>query len=715
MKAKLHIPLFSRAAWLALFLWIPVTPRAAQPGSDETASRFRPAAEQLAALVQSFVGRDEIVGAELLVLHEGSLVLQRAFGFKDRESKEAMTPNTLFAIRSMTKPFIGMAAQLLIEDGKLEVDAPVARYLSSFANERSGAVTVRQLLTHRSGFPLGHDLGKPLSAFSGVRELADLAGKRGPLHLPDSRYLYSDVGSDVLGAIVAEVAGVPLEEFIRRRITEPLQLADTFSEARAVTEEYRGRVAPRYLGISGHWTRYWGSEDAPIHPFLKGSGGLYSTTRDYARFLQAWCERGAGASARLLSDVVIARALTPVSKDAHQTGFPDSAGDYGQMWMLYCGRGEAGEPFAFGHGGSDGTHAYAFPEQKLIVCYFTQTRGNETSPRFEAALSHLFLRPNPEAFSAMLRPAEPRALGEFTGLYARDNRLATLAAIVALDGTLAFEIPGRMLLRLRATAERDRWVPEQAPNDAVTFRRDAGRVVGFALERGGRVEEAVRFRPEAGLPEIDEVHALRARVASAEALRAVVPFGIRATIERAGSTNEMRSLTAADGRSFMEIDLGNKGKMRVWVAGDRVWRELPGAAVQELRGVARNEYLESSPLAAFGDWRVHFQEIVVLARETMDERSVLRVRTVPRVGFATTKWLDAETGAIVREQGISVIPGAGVQGTETRYADFRRVGGVLLPHVQTTTLPRIPAAKMIVTYTEVTPRAEIDAALLAPP
>ncbi len=119
-------------------------------------------------------------------------------------------------------------------------------------------------------------------------------------------------------------------------------------------------------------------------------------------------------------------------------------------------------------------------------------------------MSHLFLKPDAAAFGRLFSPTKARGLEEFTGLYARDNRVDSLGAIMRLDDTLAFEMGGRMVIRLRPTNEADRWVPERASNDSVTFRREDGRVTGLTLRRGERIDVAVRFRPDASLPTVDE-------------------------------------------------------------------------------------------------------------------------------------------------------------------------------------------------------------------
>lgn len=684
-----------------------------QPPASDSHSRFAAPAENLGRLVQSFVDRDEIVGAELLVLHQGRPILHRAFGEMDRDDRRPMQTDSYFAIRSMTKPFTGMAVQLLVDEGKVELDAPVARYLPSFDNERSREITVRQLLEHRSGLPLSVTPGRPLNTVTGgLRELADLAGERGPTHAPGSRFVYSDAGSDALGAMVAAVSGQPLHAFIRERILEPLQLSDIFPEFEAVTASRRSRVPARYTGVAGYWTRYWSATEAPLYPFLKGSGGLVATAPDYAGFLESWRLAMRGRSLPMLSQEAIERALKPASRDALGTGFPDMVADYGQMWMLYRRPASPDEIVAFGHTGSDGTYAYAFPNEELVVCYLTQTRGNETGQRFEAALSHLFLAPDEAEFTALLEPVQARGLEEFTGLYAREGRVDALAAIVDLDGVLMFEFPGRMMLRLRPTDDRDRWIPERMPNDAIQFRRESGRVVGLATIRSGRVDEAVRFRPDASLPVIDELLALRRNAVPEGAWRASLPLRITSTLEQNGAVYPVVEIHDDADRSLTEIDLGGAGRMRVWTNGDRVWRQAPGQAVIELSGLERSDELNGSLRALMGNWREAFDEIIVLSREVFEGEDVYRVRLVPAEGLASTKLVRASDGVVLAEMSLSLIPGAGLLPVEKGYSDFRQEAGLTLPAAQ---VLRVGGTEIRTRIIGVEARAVLDRNDLTPP
>ena len=700
---------------LALSPIFALTTTAESSTPESPDSPLTSAAQQLDQLVASSVARDEMVGAEVFILHRGVVLLHRAYGWKDRESRKPMELDSFFALRSMTKPLTGMAAQLLIDEGKLELDASVATYLPSFDNEASRSITVRHLLTHRSGLPVGFSaaMGKPLAEYSGLRELADQSGATGPAFLPGSRFLYSDAGSDALGAIVAEVAGHPLAEFIQERVLEPLGMTQTFPEHRVGEPKFRDRTATRYAGMTGSWTRYWAPFDPPLQPFLKGSGGLLSTPRDYARFLELWMQ--SGKHPRLLSVDAIERALSPSSKDANTTGFADTVADYGQMWMLIRDPQNSDERTGFGHSGSDGTLAYAFPKQELIVCLFTQSRGTVALRTFEQAISHLFLKPNPAAFARLLPPKETVPLDDYIGLYGPENRGRSIGAMIRYNGRLAFELQSRQVMLLRATDDRDRWVPERAPNDSVTFHRTDGRVTGFTLTNRGRATEAKRYIQDPKLPSLEEVATLRDRALPRENVGKVLPFRLTLKGEMAGAAFVSTMLMDRDGRSFAEVDFGAQGKMRVWVTGDRAWRQLPGQPKPvELHGVERAEELSGSLAALLGDWRNHYRDIVVLGQETFQGSEVIRIRTAPAEGFASTKLLNVKTGAVMADYGISVPPGAGLMPIETRYSDFRMIEGLLLSHEYTVILPGGDANRVKMTLVNVEPRISVEPDTFAP-
>ena len=165
------------------------------------------ALKAMAAGIRQLVEDDEAVGAEVLVLHKRKVVLHEAFGWSDLDRRTPFTRNTIVCVRSMTKPLVGTAIQMLIDEGKLSLTDRASKYLKSFDNDKSRAVTIEQLLTHTAGFPLTL-VNKQLSSYSGQRAIVDEAGKIGPSSPPGS-FKYSDTDSETLAAIVAEVSGQP--------------------------------------------------------------------------------------------------------------------------------------------------------------------------------------------------------------------------------------------------------------------------------------------------------------------------------------------------------------------------------------------------------------------------------------------------------------------------------------------------------------------------
>ena len=116
-------------------------------GQDTTAQDLRPRSQgghRLLEVVRGYATNGDIVGGELMVIKNRRTVLHEAVGLSDRESKKPLKPDTIYCIRSMTKPMIGAAVQILVDEGRLSLDDTVSKYLPSFDNEKSRGITVRQ-------------------------------------------------------------------------------------------------------------------------------------------------------------------------------------------------------------------------------------------------------------------------------------------------------------------------------------------------------------------------------------------------------------------------------------------------------------------------------------------------------------------------------------------------------------------------------------------
>jgi CubicO group peptidase (beta-lactamase class C family) len=422
--------------------------------STHSATRAEALAE-LSAAIQKHLDANRIVGAEFLVIESGDVLLHEAYGWRDREAQKPMERDTIFNIRSMTKMLTGASAQILIDEGRLRLDDKVSQYLPGFDNNKSGGITVEQILTHCSGLPLS-TLTR-LDEFTDLYSLANSIGEKGPEFPPGSKFWYSDAGAETLGAVVEVVAGVTLDRFVRERLLVPLDMNDTFyvTEPEAPLD----RFASLYIGTPGAWTKWW-TPGEPFYPFAWGSQSLYSTPRDYARFLSMLLNDGIYQGSRILSEDAVDRILTPVSLMTNlgsdtpaPTGFPFTQVYYGQMSVLNVS--SDGQLQVFGHSGSDGTWAWAFPQHDLIILYFTQSRGQVTGIRLETDLDRLLVHPEYAPPPEIVAKYQP-----YLGTYISESAASRGEEFTVLlhNEHLGFDIPGLFICELKdPDAAGDRW------------------------------------------------------------------------------------------------------------------------------------------------------------------------------------------------------------------------------------------------------------------
>jgi len=445
------------------------------PASPESQGISGENLRSLADIVRGYVERDEITGAELLVIKNRRTIMHEAFGWKDREQKIPMELNTIFNVRSMTKPLTGMAAQMLIDAGRLRLDDRVSVCLESFANERCREITVEQLLTHRSGLPLMIPIDEEasqtptsiLKKFKRQAEIVDLIALRGPETKPGRFFQYSDAGSEALGALVSAVADQPLEEFVKNRILGPLKMVDAMMPLDPRDPRAK-RASSAYLGMPGSWMPYWRADSTSIYPFAMGSQSLYCTPMDYARVLALWMDGGAINGQRILSKEAVRRALDPLSDlEDYGSGFSGMRVKYGQMWMLFVPKNETdgGKPVLFGHGGSDGTMAWAWPELDLMILYFTQNRGTTTVFSLEREIERL-ITSSPSASPTIAQAEDHRP---YVGTYALKQQPSEVFIVTAKDGKLIVETPRGVKIELLPPDADGIRRFSLAPNQGVRF------------------------------------------------------------------------------------------------------------------------------------------------------------------------------------------------------------------------------------------------------
>lgn len=635
----------------------------------------------LGELVQTLVDEDEIVGAELLVLKNGHSILHQAYGWSDREAQVPMATGSVFCVRSMTKPVIGAAILMLIDDNQLEFDDHVADYLPSFDVEGSRDITVEHLLTHTSGLPMSLILGKDLNALhaeGGIRAVADLGGGTELGFEPGSSFNYSDQGTDTLTALIEIVSGMSAAEFVRARVLDPLGMADTTC-LMAEDHPLRSHALPKYAGTRGAWMRFWSPDKPALFPFFLGSQGLYSTLADYARFMEFWERKGRVGRERLVGSRFVRKALTPNPYTlGFPTGFPGLTADYGYLMQLWIGPGEEGaqsedaerELVVFGHTGSDGTHAWVFPEQKAMVLYFTQSRGNTTGLRVEEALGELFLGVPFDANQA----APP--FEQYLGYYweGEGDRYRTIVR----DGEdLALEILGKAVVPLTYVGD-DRWKFRPNPSIVLAFdRSESGEVTGYHI---GDHQE-FRFEPSADLPTADELAERVAKAHRIDLLESLGPLRMNSALnmEKLGITGEVTTVYVWPDRYRADTTAGENEEHTVF-DGSRVRYASSTQPATTLEGPRAADARLDSIFVRFGDLRRWFPRIQVIQRlEAPTGKEVLLVRMGDTSAPARTLYVDWETGRVYREDGMTHIENMGRIGHRMDFGDFRDVSGVLLP------------------------------------
>jgi len=494
MKRKrlqhLRTYILSTAIWTNMQLGAATFP----PADPEDQGVSTAALEAIASTVRGDCDRDIIVGGTLLVIKNRHSVWSAAYGWQDREAGTPMRPDTICNIRSMTKMLTGAACQILIDEGLVNLNDPVAKYLPGFNTTQSRAITVVQLLTHRSGLPLS--ILTSLNEYPTLYAMANAIGQRGPQFTPGTRFWYSDAGSDSLGAVVEVASGTTLDAFMRRRLLEPLDMQDTYYLHETGTP--RSRIGSLYYGKAGAWTNIW-TPDRPFYPYAWGSQSLYSTPADYARFLAMLLDKGMANGKRILSEAAVARILTPISLMTslgstvpHPTGLPHTQCYYGQMSVLY--QSAAGVQ-AFGHSGSDGTWAYAWPDRDLMVFFFTQSRGQASGIRLETEIDRWLLHPEAQPSPAVVERYAPY-LGWYRASF--ESVLGTYQdeefAVVLHNDRLGLDVPGQFILQLRDATLGGRWYVEIASELSVAFDHDGtGTVTGLRFYEPDRVFQLPRI------------------------------------------------------------------------------------------------------------------------------------------------------------------------------------------------------------------------------
>jgi len=339
-------------------------------------------AARLAEISRDFYTSKNLPGLAVGVLVDGQVVYRAGFGSTRLGDGKAITPTTLFHVASVTKPFVATAVMQLATAGKVEVDAPVARYVTYFKmkDPRASSITVRQLLTHTAGMPdvtdyrWNHPEYDDQSLERYIHGLADSS----LIAAPGERWQYSNIGFELLADLVAKVSGEPFENYIQKQILTPLKMRKS---TLLMTDIDSSLMAWGHRG--GRTGPFEPAEYYPYNRCHAASSTLHSNVDDMLRWARANLQRGVLDDARILPDTSYDQLwkeqydLMPrLRRSRPGVALPVEAMGVGLSWFLETRQGKR---YVYHSGGDQGfrSELVLVPEQRVAVVVLT---NGESSP-----------------------------------------------------------------------------------------------------------------------------------------------------------------------------------------------------------------------------------------------------------------------------------------------------------------------------------------------
>lgn len=357
-------------------------------------------ASKISSVLQPFVDSHTLAGAVTLVANKDKVLSLEAVGWADIGERVPMKTENLFWIASMSKPMTAAALMILVDEGKVNVEDPVEKYLPEFKGQMliaeqdkdhvtlkkpSHPITVREVMSHTSGMPFMSRPEHKIDQFS-LSE-ATLTYAMTPLKTePGSKYDYSNAGINIGGRIIEVVSGMPYEEFMEKRLFKPLGMKETTfwpseSKLKHLAKAYKPNKTKD------------GFEETPVTQFTypltaktrgpSPAGGYFSTAKDVGIFARMLLNGGELDGKRIISEASV-KVMT-----SKQTGSLDN--NYGLGFSV-----EKAPGTGFGHGGAYSTDMWIDPAKGLVYVYMVQHAGYPNSdggkilPAFRKAATEAF-------------------------------------------------------------------------------------------------------------------------------------------------------------------------------------------------------------------------------------------------------------------------------------------------------------------------------------
>lgn len=332
-------------------------------------------------LLDEAVSDEKVIGHNALVYKNGDVIYYHEAGMQNKLKKQPLKRDSIFRIYSMSKPITSVAVMQLVEQGKIDLDAPISKYLPALGGLKVGIgeqqeeaereMTPRDLLRHTSGLTYGIFGNTPVDQAyrragilfmdENIEAMVDKLGKIPLLHQPGTRFHYS-VSTDVLGRLVEVASGERFDDYLNENIFKPLEMKDTFF---TVPKEKQDRLAQIYEGKDGKL-----KPKSPMssirfvtpNDFDSGGGGLCSTIDDYLQFGKMLLGRGTLNGKQLLKPETIDEMFKNQLLEVKQNS---RAFKFGLGFRVF----DEGD---YGWGGAAGTRFWVNPKQKMVILYMVQ-------------------------------------------------------------------------------------------------------------------------------------------------------------------------------------------------------------------------------------------------------------------------------------------------------------------------------------------------------
>jgi CubicO group peptidase (beta-lactamase class C family) len=336
------------------------------------------ASKEITAALQAFVDRGTLAGAVTFVADKDRVLCLNTVGYANIAAHEPMRADTLFWIASQSKPITATALMILVDEGKVSLDDPVAKYLPEFSNQWIVAaqdqdhlllrkpkhvVTIRHLLSHTSGMPFRSEMEQPTLDQLRLRDAVRSYAMTPLLFEPGSKYQYSNAGINTAGRIIEVVTGRKYEDFLQDRLFEPLGMRDTTfwpnaAQLHRLATSYKPSADKMGLEATTITQLEYPLDDHNRQPVP--AGGLFSTADDLGKFCRMILNGGTLGGRRYLSQ----RAVREMTKKQTGAALKD---EYGLGWATGSG--------TFGHGGAYATDMTIDRKPGLIMVFMVQHAG----------------------------------------------------------------------------------------------------------------------------------------------------------------------------------------------------------------------------------------------------------------------------------------------------------------------------------------------------